>query len=331
MRFTLSEEHRDLASAIDDIVNAAGGAGVARSWSEGDSGPGLALWRELAETGILGLRIPESAGGVGGSLLDLVVVFERLGFHAVPGPYLESGVLLPTLVPEDLQSEIGSGAAVATAGVEKFSPLAPDLDVSTHAFLITNDSIAPAKHSATVQSIDPARRLSRLTSDGTNVDMDPARIATAIDETTLACSAFLLGAGERMLDQAVSYAKIREQFGRPIGEYQAVKHALANVRVALTFVRPLVHAAAIDGGTPTSARSVSAAKVTANDAAMKSARTALQVHGAIGYTAESDLGLWLLRVRALVGVWGTSADHRARIARALVGAQHEESAHALRS
>jgi hypothetical protein len=105
----------------------------------------------------------------------------------------------------------------------------------------------------------------------------------------------------------VAYAKQRSQFGRPIGAFQAVKHQLADVHVGLELARPLVHGAAL------SAIPVSAAKIAAADAAYRAARCALQVHGAIGYTAEYDLSLWLTKVRALQSTWGTSAVHRARL------------------
>jgi alkylation response protein AidB-like acyl-CoA dehydrogenase len=125
----------------------------------------------------------------------------------------------------------------------------------------------------------------------------------------------MLGAGERGLADTVVYAKQRRQFGREIGSYQAVKHQLADVRIALDFARPLVLGAAL-GEVP-----ASAAKVAAGDAAHRAARTGLQVHGAIGYTAEFDLSLWLLRIRALVTAWGTPAYHRARLLDSIVGAR----------
>jgi alkylation response protein AidB-like acyl-CoA dehydrogenase len=103
------------------------------------------------------------------------------------------------------------------------------------------------------------------------------------------------------------------QFGAPIGRFQAVKHQLADVAIGLEFSRPLLYGAAVTG-TP---RDVSAAKVACGDAAYRAARTALQVHGAIGYTEEYPLSLWLTKVRALVSAWGTPADHRARVAASL--------------
>ena len=123
----------------------------------------------------------------------------------------------------------------------------------------------------------------------------------------------LLGAGERLLADSVDYAKQRAQYGRLIGSYQAIKHQLAEVRIALDFARPLVYGAAL-GETP-----VSAAKLAASEAAYLAARVGLQVHGAIGYTAECDLGLWILRVRALVSAWGTPSYHRARLGEMLAG------------
>ena len=116
-----------------------------------------------------------------------------------------------------------------------------------------------------------------------------------------------------MLADTVTYAKQRRQFGREIGSYQAIKHQLADVRIALDFARPLVFGAALD---PTP-RAVSAAKVLCADAAYLASRTGLQVHGAIGYTSEFDLSIWITKIRALVTAWGTPAFHRARILESL--------------
>ena len=107
-------------------------------------------------------------------------------------------------------------------------------------------------------------------------------------------------------------------FRSEIGSYQAIKHKLADVRIALDFARPLVHGAAlVTGSTGERARAVSAAKVACADAAYLASRTGLQVHGAIGYTQEFDLSVWITKIRALVTAWGTPADHRARILQTL--------------
>jgi alkylation response protein AidB-like acyl-CoA dehydrogenase len=117
----------------------------------------------------------------------------------------------------------------------------------------------------------------------------------------------------------VSYAKQRTQFGRVIGSYQAIKHKLADVHIALELARPLVFGAALSLGehSPDTARDVSAAKVAAAEAGLLAARSALQTHGAIGFTQEHDLSLLLLRVQALRSAWGDPTTHRRRVLEAL--------------
>jgi alkylation response protein AidB-like acyl-CoA dehydrogenase len=144
-------------------------------------------------------------------------------------------------------------------------------------------------------------------------------VERAREAGTLACAAQLLGAGRALLEASVSHARQRSQFGRPIGSFQAVKHQLADVAIGLEFARPLLDAAAVavTDGESSAARDVSAAKVACTSAAQRAARAALQVHGAIGYTQEHDLHLWLTKVRALAGAWGSQAGHRARVMAAI--------------
>ncbi|MFD3707461.1 acyl-CoA dehydrogenase family protein [Nocardia sp. NPDC058658] len=173
--------------------------------------------------------------------------------------------------------------------------------------------------SGAVTSIDPARILVRviadeLVADGPGVG---AAIDYAFDVGVLACAAQLLGAGRAILEQTTGYAKQRKQFGRAIGEFQAVKQQLADVLIALDLAEPLLYRAALTLESSDRARDVSAAVVACGDAAHRAARAGLQVHGAIGYTAEFDLSLWLTKVAALRTAWGTADFHRGRIASAL--------------
>lgn len=314
MRFLPTEEQVAFAEAIDDIVESAGGADIARAWADGDTAAGLTLWEQFAELGLLGLRVSEAEGGFGGSLSDLVVVFERLGYHGVPGPYLETVALLPGLVDEAARAELAAGA-IATASVDDVAPAAVDAAVAAHRFLVRDGALHRGTIAEEFESVAPTRRPARLTPDDAGTPLDPEVLDAALNEAALAAAAMLVGAGERMLDEAVAYAQIREQFGRPIGEFQALKHQLANVRVALSFARPLIWNAALRAGEDDADRAVSAAKVAASDAAMLAARVSLQVHGAIGYTAEHTLRIWLGLAPALSAAWGTPAFHRARIAR----------------
>jgi alkylation response protein AidB-like acyl-CoA dehydrogenase len=194
-------------------------------------------------------------------------------------------------------------------------PFAADAEAAGLVLLASADVIHVARTSTTHRSVDPARSLSAPAALDVLARRAGAAAARAFDLGTLACSAQLLGAGRALLEASVRHASERTQFGRPIGAYQAVKHKLADVAIGLEFARPLLDsaAAAIAGNAPTVHRDLSAAKVACADAAYLAARAALQVHGAIGYTAELDLSLWLTKVRALVAAWGSQAEHRDRV------------------
>jgi alkylation response protein AidB-like acyl-CoA dehydrogenase len=170
------------------------------------------------------------------------------------------------------------------------------------------------------ESVDASRRL------GAVVERDADRVlvedehGAAFDRGALGTGAQLLGLAGALLTTTVEYACQRHQFGVPIGSFQAIKHKLADVRVALEFARPLVYRAAVSvaEGDPAAPVHVSMGKLRAGDAAALAARHALQCHGAIGYSFEHDLQLWIKRVWALNGAWGDAAWHRARVARAIL-------------
>jgi Acyl-CoA dehydrogenase, C-terminal domain len=147
-----------------------------------------------------------------------------------------------------------------------------------------------------------------------------AEVDLAFDRAALGTAAQLIGLADRMIEMTVAYACERRQFGVPIGSFQAVKHHLADARLALEFARPLVYRAAwtvaeLDAERATA---VSLAKASASDAALLAGRVALQCHGAIGYTTEYDLHLFMKRAWALAATWGDSAWHRARVGRAIL-------------
>jgi alkylation response protein AidB-like acyl-CoA dehydrogenase len=178
----------------------------------------------------------------------------------------------------------------------------------------------------TVSSLDPTRRLGiphwTPTADTRLAEGAVARAAIrrTADRAAVATGAELLGLATTMITMAADYAKDRRQFGQAIGGFQAVKHLLAGAQVKLEFARPVVYAAAwaLDEGEPTASRSASTAKAYASDAAVEAARVALQVHGAIGYTWECDLHLFLKRAWALSESWGSAAEHRQRVLDGLV-------------
>jgi alkylation response protein AidB-like acyl-CoA dehydrogenase len=303
MRFELTAEQQGFADSLTEMLRRSETAMVARAWAAGELEPGRALWRRLADQGVCALVVPVATGGLGGSDVDLVVAHEVLGHHLVVGPWVESTAYLPGVLPREAVGRLAEGT-MATVALPPLVPYLLDADAADQVYLGNR----PTTSVEQVRSIDSTRRL--FSAEGSPpVEVDPS----ALDRAVLAVSAQLLGCGERLLADSVDYVRQRKQFGRQIGSYQAIKHRLADVRIELDFARPLLHAAALGAVPP------SAAKVAAGDAAHLAARVGLQVHGAIGYTAELDLGLWLNRVRALLGAWGDADHHRGRLADRLDG------------
>lgn len=292
MRFALSDEQVRFGASLHDFLTAGR--------------------LDLAEVGVTALAVPERFGGPAADPVDLVVAFEELGHHAVAGPLVESVVVVPTLLADvgadDLLPDLATGKVTASVAFPPHVPLAHEADLY---FLLDGETLRAADPVKEFRSVDPTRRLVEVV--GGAVLGTTTRTGRAFDLGVLACAAQLLGLGRAMLEMAVEHARQRTQFGRPIGGFQAVKHHLADVLIGLELARPLVHGAAVT----LTALDVSAAKVAAGDAADRAARTALQVHGAIGYTAEHDLARWLTKTRALVGAWGGPSVHRDRVLEAL--------------
>jgi alkylation response protein AidB-like acyl-CoA dehydrogenase len=237
----------------------------------------------------------------------------------VPGPVAESIGVAPVLLADDERSTgLAAGELIATVALPPLVPRAVDADAAGLILLAGDGEVRDATAHDAQESVDPARRLFDVTAAGEAQNADTAR---AFEFGALTTAAQLVGAGQAMLDASVAYAKQRSQFGRLIGSYQAIKHKLADVYIAVELARPLVYGAALSlaDGSPDTARDVSAAKAAASEAALLSARSSLQTHGAIGFTQEHDLSLLLLRVQALRSAWGDPSWHRRRVLDGLEG------------
>jgi alkylation response protein AidB-like acyl-CoA dehydrogenase len=318
MRFALDSSHTDFADSIDSLLAKSDMPAVIRSWNAGDTAPGLKVWQRLAETGVNGLIIDEVHDGLGADAIDLVVAVEQLGRHAVPGPVAETIAVAPVLLAgaaPDRLSALAEGA-LATVAAPPRVPFAVDANAVELTLLVQGDSVSTATVGDQHGSVDQARKLFSVTAAETLGDADTER---AFDMGALATAAQLLGLGRTMLEVSTEYAKQRKQFGKAIGSQQSIKHHLANVAIGLEMARPLLHGAALSvrDGSADARRDISAAKVACGDAAYRASRIALQVHGAIGYTQEHDLSLWLTKTRALLTAWGTPSVHRARVMEAL--------------
>jgi alkylation response protein AidB-like acyl-CoA dehydrogenase len=314
VEFALDEQQRDFAASIDAALGAADLPGAVRAWSAGDVAPGRKVWEQLANLGVTALAVPEKFDGLDADPIDLVVALERLGRWCVPGPVTESIAVAPVLLASDDQTErsggLASGELIATVALPPRVPRAVDADTAGLVLLATDDGVSEAAPGEEHESVDPSRRLFDVTSTGDSWQADVRR---AYEFGALATAAQLVGAAEALRDAAVDYAKQRTQFGRIIGSYQAIKHKLADVHIAIELARPLVYGAALS----LEPRDVSAAKAAASEAGLLAARSALQTHGAIGFTQEHDLSLLLLRVQALRSAWGTPEVHRRRVLEAL--------------
>lgn len=303
MRFALTDEQTGFARSLDDLLSKADTPAVNRAWAAGDHEPGLKLWSRLADLGVTVLATEATP-------VEVCIAFEALGRHAVPGPWVESAAYLPVALHDEDFSERRS-----TVAVPPHVPYALDADVADKVYVV-DEGLSTTTVAEQVTSIDGTRRL-WVVEPVETTPVETTSLDAAFDLAALATSAQLLGLGERVLADTVAYAKQRKQFGREIGSYQAIKHQLADVRIALDFARPLVLGAAVD---PTT-RAVSAAKIQCASAAHLASRVGLQVHGAIGYAEEYDLSRWLLRIQALQSAWGTSAYHRERLLADLLDAR----------
>jgi alkylation response protein AidB-like acyl-CoA dehydrogenase len=306
MHFAFSDEQLALRDATRDLLaNECTAAHVRDAWNN-DSGRVPGLWEQLSEMGIVGMLAPEDAGGLGLSFVDLVLVLEESGRFAVPEPLVETAAWgVPFLGRTDL----------TVAASEFWIPWADTADVIFTAegrFERSEVDLIPRP------SVDGARRLFEVLGTPTPVDV-VAQVA-AYERGVCGIAAQQCGLADRMLEMTADYVRERKQFGVPVGSFQAVKHHLANARIALEFARPLVYRAAASiatGATDTSVHT-SMAKAKADAAAHQAAKVALQCHGAIGYTTEYDLHLYMKRSWALSRSWGDTKFHHGRVARAIL-------------
>jgi alkylation response protein AidB-like acyl-CoA dehydrogenase len=326
VRFAFTDDQVAFRDTVRDFLAAESPPAVVRVEATEVGDGWRALWSKLAEMGVVGLTAPESRGGLGLSELDLVLLLEETGRAAMPGPIVETtAVALPSLGDHELTARVAAGDAVIGAGLHGD---AAGFGADADALLLTDGADlhlvdGSAVTTDPVSSIDGLRRLVTVAwqpSSSTRIG-GPVELQDARDRGALAVAAQLCGIAAELIDVTVGYAKERRQFGAPIGSFQAVKHHCADAAVALEYARPLVYRGAysLAGRDPQRTVHASMAKAYASDAARLAARVALQVHGAIGYTAEHDLQLWMKRAWALSTAWGDAAFHRRRVADAVLG------------
>jgi len=320
VRFALSPDQEAFRDAVVDLLGKACPPSAVRSaWHAPAGALDRGVWDDLAGMGVLSVLVPEDRGGLGLDETFLVPVLEACGRAAVPHPVVETAMVAAPLLGPDV------GMVTTDLGGPNL-PCAADADVL---LLRDGDRLLQVPTEAValdaLGTVDRARRAARLGTgprpgSATMVSDDPTAIDLALDRGALGTAAVLVGLAQAMLDQTVAYVRERHQFGVPVGSFQAVKHHCADVALSIEHTRPVVWRAAwsVAHDLPTRARDVSAAKAMAGEAAERAGRAALQCHGAIGYTVEADLHLFLKRSWALVRAWGDTAFHTDRVADALM-------------
>jgi alkylation response protein AidB-like acyl-CoA dehydrogenase len=287
---------------------------------EGQGGVDPDRWRELGETGVFSLRLPEDQGGVGLGMTEAALVFEQLGRAAVPGP------VLATHLAAGLVDGAADGSTVVGAIERPARPLLVEhLDALDVLIAVDDDGVHaldPADlDGRAVEPMDPLTPMHQVADlpEGERLG-GPEVVAAWRREGATLTAALMLGLADGAMSLAVGYAKEREQFNRPIGSFQAVKHLCADMLTRTELARSAVYAAAVtlDGrGVDDPDRMVAAAKITAGQAAVANGKSCIQVHGGMGFTAEVDAHLYLKRALVLETWFGSVDDHSEAVAATL--------------
>lgn len=303
-----------------------------------------AVWRQMGEQGWIGLRVPEEKGGAGLGMSEFCAVAEELGAALAPEPLVPAALsasLLAAVGAEAPLAQLLSGEAlILTAWQEAPGSLeAPGTADTPRLFLPmaggADAFLVPVREGgALTLRLQPAEgaelRLDKTQDGGFFGTLRPAggdalggeagaALERALDEAALGTAAYLLGVMDQAFAMTLDYLRTRQQFGKPIGSFQALQHRAADLKIQIALTRASVESAAalLDRADVTlSARraAVSRAKARAGDAAMLVTRQAIQLHGGIGYTDEADIGLYLRKVMVLANQFGPAALHRRRFA-----------------
>ncbi|MEZ5142370.1 MAG: acyl-CoA dehydrogenase family protein [Acidimicrobiales bacterium] len=358
MDFELSDDQVALRDAARDLLDAAASPERVRAHVDAGGGLSSALWEAMVDQGWAGIAVPEDLGGVGLGWVEVAVLAEQVGAHVAPAPFVQHAVALDALVGAVRRGIEGAAAVLeplaAGTSIATVAWSAVDARRRGDRWSLTGRTepavFAPVAGVAIVRGRDgdegdgagdllfavdldevgrperqPAMDLTREVG-WLSFDAAPAvllgggdAVQAHLDAGASALAAELLGVGARSLDLAVDYAKEREQFGRPIGSFQAVKHRCADMLVDVEGMRSVAYHAAWchAAGDADAAVAASTAKTWCSDAATRVTASALQVHGGIGFTWECDVHLFVKRAQLDRTSFGDAAYHRDRLGRLL--------------
>ena len=360
MEFALNDEQRALQDAVRSYLRDRFGTAQVRALYDDPTTDGVpqALWRSTGEQGWLAVLVPEEHDGIGLGLLDASVIARAFGAGTVPGPWLgtvlfgeavrlagskeQQAAVLPKVAAGEVKGAVAllaTGSATTPPARVTGSTLTGDLGLVEYAAVADRLVVAaagadgvelylvdPSGAGATISGHDVLDRTTRLSTvlldgaAGERLDGGGAAFQELLDRAAVLVASDLVGIARKALTDTIDYDKTRVQFGKPVGSFQAIKHDLADLHVAVTMAE---HAAtyaayAIDIGADDHELAASIAKAKAGDVADTAVSAMIQYHGGIGYTWEHDAHFYFKRSKRLEHTFGDAVQHRERIARLVI-------------
>jgi len=319
MNFIFTEEQIQFKDAIKSfLAEECAPASIRDGWEKNKSF-NLERWKNLIELGVLSSNLPEEKGGLGMDQVTLALMVEEMGYAGLPEPVAEQIFLVNDVIPflpKNITEAVESNYNDGTQYIALAHPLAPNpLFLNDAAGLILLDS-SECKFIAKddmdfeiISSNDPSRELFKVSSmnDAISTSENFDELNSAVSSRgSLMTAALLIGLAQKMIDLSSVYVLDRAQFGKPIGSFQAVKHMLADVAVKIEFAKPAVYRAAysLSQNNPKSALHCAHAKLMCTQAAELACKNSIQAHGAMGYTWEMDLHIYMRKAWSMMACWG---------------------------
>jgi alkylation response protein AidB-like acyl-CoA dehydrogenase len=338
MNFIFTEEQTQFKDAIKSfLAEECAPASIRDGWQKNKSF-NLERWKNLIELGVLSSNLPEEKGGLGMDQVTLAMMVEEMGYAGLPEPVAEQIFLVNDVIPflpKNITEAVESNYNDGTQYIALAHPLAPNpLFLNDAAGLILLDS-SECKFIAKddmdfeiISSNDPSRELFKVSSmnDAISTSENFDELNSAVSSRgSLMTAALLIGLAQKMIDLSSVYVLDRAQFGKPIGSFQAVKHMLADVAVKIEFAKPAVYRAAysLSQNNPKSALHCAHAKLMCTQAAELACKNSIQAHGAMGYTWEMDLHIYMRKAWSMMACWGNEDKQQELIFKTLSSTSEE--------
>ena len=359
MQFGLSESQEILKDSARKFFAGECPIAEVRRLMETDTAYDAGLWAKLAEQGYTGIIFPEEYGGVGLGKVELILLMEEAGRALLPGPFFSTVVLagaaidglatseqkkkyLAPICRGEARSTLAILEAGASWNLADIRMTAADGKLTGEKLFVTDAAVAnfllvvarngvflvnaksPGLTISPMSGMDFTRKLYTVQFHNTPAEKigETSALSKPFGVATAALAAEMVGGMQRTLDISVEYAKMRKQFGKPIGIFQAVQHQCADMYLETESARSAAYYAAwaLEENSPDAAAAVSIAKMYASDASRTVGNRGIQIHGGMGFTWENDLHLYYRRAKSSETAFGDATFHRERIAQLVIDA-----------